>query len=387
MLDVNGAARFQARTYINVSGTTNSGLDLINSNNTSSVFAKFGYIGGGSNNSFIGSLTNNNFSIRSANADRITVLNTGLVGINTASPTAQLQVKGSGTTSATTAFRVENSATTARLTILDDGTFAANTSHFYISSSGAVGISTVAPAYTLEVNGPIYSSPGQLLLTASGSVNKEGAFIAASTGRTIQVGISDNSSIPVGIDMFATNNSFPSAYINFRVNNANLVRMTGSFVGIGTTSPTTTLDVSGSGRFTNGIIVTGSTALVGAVTQSDAGNSLSSFQEILYLPASIPGGGGAPTTLISKVAGPPMSMFIEYQIIDVVTMTDQRTGTIMANFNLSGTPTSTFTETVTADIGNTSGVVFTTNVGATYDIQATNSGFNPYTFKAILRYF
>lgn len=167
----------------------------------------------------------------------------GNVSINGAS-TNSLTVKGSGTTSATTAFRVENSSTTPRLTIADDGTFAVNTSHFYISSSGAVGISTATPTYTLEVNGPIYSSPGQLLLTASGSVNKEGAFIATSTGRTIQVGISDNSSIPVGIDMFATNNSFPSAYINFRVNNADLVRMTGSFVGIGTTTPTVNLVVS-----------------------------------------------------------------------------------------------------------------------------------------------
>ena len=68
-------------------------------------------------------------------------------------------------------------------------------------------------------------------------------------------------------------------------------------------------------------------------------------------------------------------------------MIDQRTGTIVANFNSSGTPTSTYNETVTADIGNTSNVVFTTNVGATYDIQATNAGATPYTFKAILRYF
>jgi hypothetical protein len=80
-------------------------------------------------------------------------------------------------------------------------------------------------------------------------------------------------------------------------------------------------------------------------------------------------------------------MFIEYQIINTITNTDQRSGYIMANFNASGTPTSTFTETVTADIGNTTGITFTTSVSATYDIQASNGGANPYTFKAILRYF
>ena len=84
-----------------------------------------------------------------------------------------------------------------------------------------------------------------MLLTTSGSVDREGAFIAASTGRTLQLGISDNSVVPVGIDMFETNNTFGSTYLNFRVNNADLVRMTGSFVGIGTTAPTASLHISG----------------------------------------------------------------------------------------------------------------------------------------------
>jgi len=61
----------------------------------------------------------------------------------------------------------------------------------------------------------------------------------------LQLGIADNSSTPVGIDMFETNNTFGSTYLNFRVNNANLVRMTGSFVGIGTTSPAYALDLYG----------------------------------------------------------------------------------------------------------------------------------------------
>jgi hypothetical protein len=77
-------------------------------------------------------------------------------------------------------------------------------------------------------------------------------------------------------------------------------------------------------------------------------------------------------------------MFLDYQIISG---SNQRTGTIIANFNNLGTPTSTYYETVTGDIGNTSVISFLTDGTPPYTIQANNSGPNPYTFKAILRYF
>jgi len=172
------------------------------------------------------------------------VSSSGRVGIGTIAPSASLHITGSS-----------NSA------LLEIDSPAVN-NILYVSGSGNVGIGTNTPAYTLEVGGPIYSSPGQLLITASGSVGtKEGAFIAAGTGRTLQMGIADNSVVPVGIDMFETNNTFGSTYLNFRVNNFDLVRMTGSNVGIGTITPAYNLDVSGSGRFTNGLTVTGSTIL------------------------------------------------------------------------------------------------------------------------------
>ena len=124
-----------------------------------------------------------------------------------------------------------------------------------------VGINSPTPIYSLDVNGAIYQRTGELLITSSGGVNKEGPFIASSggTNRTTQLGILDNSTVPVGIDMFETNNSFPSSYINFRVNNADLVRMSGSFVGIGTTTDAGfRLDVNGTARIQNQLTTTGS---------------------------------------------------------------------------------------------------------------------------------
>lgn len=154
---------------------------------------------------------------------------------------------------------------------------------------------------------------------------------------------------------------------------------TSSFATTGSNNFTGTQSISGS------VIITGSLYVNNFITQSDGANSFYTYQETIFLPSSIP--NGPPVNLISKIAGAPMSMFIEYQIIDAITNTDQRTGFITVNFNSLGTPSSTFTETVTADIGNTSGVTFNTNVGGTYDLQATNLGSNPYTFKAILKYF
>jgi hypothetical protein len=125
-----------------------------------------------------------------------------------------------------------------------------------------LGIGINSPLYDLDVNGSIYQRTGELLITSTGGVNKEGPFIASSGGddlssdRKIQLGISDNSTVPVGINMFVTNNTFPPSYINFRVNDADLVRMSGSSVIISgntytsgmtaTTLSTITFNLSGS---------------------------------------------------------------------------------------------------------------------------------------------
>ena len=66
--------------------------------------------------------------------------NTGDVGIGTTTPTAKLQVKGAGTTSATTNLLLQNSAASTLMTVLNDG---------------KVGIGTDSPAHKLEVAGDV----------------------------------------------------------------------------------------------------------------------------------------------------------------------------------------------------------------------------------------
>ena len=131
--------------------------------------------------------------------------------------------------------------------------------------------------------------------------------------------------------------------------------------------------------YTGSAQITGSLGVTGSISQADNLGGLSITQEIIN--SSIPLGL---TAVVTKTISGPASMFLDYQI---VSGSNQRTGTIVANFNQLGTPTSTYYETVTADIGNTSMITFSTDGTPPYDILANNSGPNSFSLKAILRYF
>ena len=103
------------------------------------------------------------FWAHGTNEARLVIQRAGNVGIGETSPSARLEIRGSGATSATTAFRVENSNASASLTILDDGTSAFNTSHLYVSSSGRVGVGTTTPTADLEVDGNSIYLRGQFM--------------------------------------------------------------------------------------------------------------------------------------------------------------------------------------------------------------------------------
>jgi hypothetical protein len=137
--------------------------------------------------------------------------------------------------------------------------------------------------------------------------------------------------------------------------------------------------------FTGSAIISGSLITTGSINVSENIVQSTMTQEFIVLPSAI-----APMTIVpvvTKALTGPVSMFLEYQIVDTVTGTNQRTGLIMANFNNGGTPTNTHTEMVTGDIGNTSAVTFSTTGPTPYQILANNTSMSPYTFKAILKFY
>jgi hypothetical protein len=149
-----------------------------------------------------------------------------------------------------------------------------------------------------------------------------------------------------------------------------------SFATSASYAPNTTFPYTGSA------IISGSLTVTGSVNISENIVQATMTQEFISLPSGI---GPGSTAVISKPLTGPISMFIEYQIVEG---TNQRTGIIMANFNDAGTPTNTYSEMVTGDIGNTTPITFASSATTTpYEIIATNAGPNPYTFKAILKYY
>ena len=83
------------------------------------------------------SLSGGYYNFKDNNGDSILYLdnNTKNVGIGTTSPSAKLQVKGSGTTSATTALLVEDSLGTDLLKVTDEGSFYINGSRTFTNSN------------------------------------------------------------------------------------------------------------------------------------------------------------------------------------------------------------------------------------------------------------
>src|SRR3989344_4461525 len=196
---------------------------------------------------------------------KLTITPEGNIGIGTTSPFAKLSVKGAGTTTGIN-FQTTNSNDTPLVTVLDNGN---------------VGIGTASPAYPLDVNGVIRSNNQFRLLntnTATGyylfgdtddddtgwisydhSVNRMAFRTNAAEKMTIlssgNVGIGTTSPFAklsvvgdVVADYFnATSTTATSTFAGgFSVGTNKLVvdRSTGN-VGIGTASPTATLQVRG----------------------------------------------------------------------------------------------------------------------------------------------
>jgi hypothetical protein len=273
-------------------------------------------------------VVNSGFTLLTADANgsnentRLVVFgSTGNVSIGSTTDSGRLAVRGSGATSSTTALRVENTNTSASLVVLDNGN---------------VGVGTTTPSQTLTVNGNISASGNLFINTGSNQIRigdnlNDNAF--SDTFKLYNVGINGflgtyfyNSSLELKAgasgSSFVSNwskieirdNFSSTGYIRFFTSGSERARITntGNF-GIGTTSPSSTLDVSGSGRFTNGLIVTGSLIVSGPNGGIDTVNSVltdSTTNRIEWANGTLNSSTGESINWESRILSDPSNTFV-----------------------------------------------------------------------------
>lgn len=222
----------------------------------------------------------------------------GNIGINTSNPTVHLDVNGSGnfintnstnstitnliSTNITSSSIITTNITTSNINFT--GNIYQNGS-LYVSSqwtsfnnniaytTGSVGIATTAPAYTLDVAGTGRFT--NIISTASTTNTLQATDITTGninfTGNLYQNG-----------SLYSANN-ISSQWTSFTTN----IAYTNGNVGIGTTSPSYRLDVSGNYRFSNatsGSIITTTTAsdnVLQIQNNSSVGNSSIQYNDYL----------------------------------------------------------------------------------------------------------
>jgi hypothetical protein len=170
----------------------------------------------------------------------------GNVGIGSVTPAARLEVRGKGSTSATTALEVDNSGGTSLLTVRDDG---------------YVGIGTTSPNSKLQIVGPLAGGRGASITQHYMSLGESGGDAATILGNNVRASETENSDI----ERFA-NSDDPGNFISLRYDkgvtfhtnitsplNASIssdthermrIALNGN-VGIGTTGPNNLLSVAG----------------------------------------------------------------------------------------------------------------------------------------------
>jgi hypothetical protein len=274
----------------------------------------------------------------------------GSLGIGTTSPSASLHISGS----------------TGVLLEIDSN---AAPNALYVSSSGNIGVGTNTPIYKLDV------TTQARIAGVSGNVGTIGganyALSLQNNSLATWLEILNNGGINKGAFFGITSNNFeqwnyqggPIDFYTSTVASAGSLRLrigNNGNVLIGSTSDSgERLQVSGSGKFTNGLVVTG--ALDIGIAEFNSTSSITTAGSII---------------VSSNATASYNSAFYNYSISSG---SNARAGQIMSIWN--GT-TIRYTEVLTTDIGNTNSALFAVGIsGANIQLQFTSSGV--WTVKSI----
>lgn len=247
----------------NISGDNNTALgrnglfDLSSGSNNTAVGENTGRgITTGSNNTILGAgvtglsatLANNIIIADGSGNRRINVDSSGNVGINENAPTARLQIKGSGTTSATLSLKINNSANTELLKLTDEGylgmkvvTPLAPLHVFYPGTTPNTKTIAIFDGYqspaqpTLQIQvGTITNGLGAFFGfdTALVSNVRVGAFLKTVNATTRALTWNDDSNVGIGGNV-TSNNSLTIYPKNF---NSNELNTTGAMLRVATGS-------------------------------------------------------------------------------------------------------------------------------------------------------